>query len=81
MTSSVADAPEVLSFVETRAPCPACMTTLSLDDERPKRGTVRWELIAHARLKIGTAVTFECPEGHFSEDDPQLLKAFPSRRF
>jgi hypothetical protein len=54
---------------------------LSLDDDQPKFGTVRWKIVAHARLKLGTAVNFDCPKGHSSDEDPHLLKAFPSRRF
>ncbi len=81
MTSSVVDAPEVVTLVETRTTCPACLMTLALDDERPKRGTVRWEFVSRFRLKMGTAVSFDCPNGHSSQHDPDLLKAFPSRRF
>ena len=80
MTSSVADVPETVNSVETRKPCPVCMTTLSLDDEQSRMGTVRWEISPHARLKVGTAVAFECPNGHSSQQEPNLLKAFPSRR-
>jgi hypothetical protein len=56
--------------------------TLSLDDERPKMGTVRWKIVAADHgLRIGTAESFTCPNGHTSDEDPELLKAFPSRRF
>jgi len=56
------------------------MITSSLDDEGPKSGTVRWEIRLINRLRIGAAVHFECANGHSSAGDPELLKAFPSRR-
>ena len=65
----------------TEVPCLVCVTTLSLDDDRPKTGFVRWKVVANMRLKMGIAVSFECPQGHSSEADPELLKAFPPRRF
>jgi hypothetical protein len=85
MTTSVADVSEAAVSVEYRtaeARCPVCVMTLSLDDDRPKVGTVRWRITLGDRgLRIGTAESFECPEGHTSEEDPQLLRAFRSRRF
>ena len=68
-------------FLSTEVPCLLCVMARSLDDDRPRTGTVRWKIVPASRLKIGIAVSFECPDGHQSEDDPQLLKAFPSRRF
>ena len=66
----------------TEGRCVVCLTIRSLDDDRPTLGTVRWKITAHdSGLKIGTAVSFLCLNGHSSEDDPELLKAFPSRRF
>jgi hypothetical protein len=62
-------------------PCVACVTSHALDDDRPKRGTVRWEVTRTGRLTTGVAVSFECPNGHSSEDDPALLKAFRRRLF
>jgi|1185.fasta_scaffold45833_1 hypothetical protein len=70
-----------VEHVTTAARCPACVLTLDLDDERPRLGLVRWKIAVSARIRIGTAVHFDCPNGHSSEDDPDLLKAFHSRRF
>ena len=84
MTSSVADVSEAEFPPEwraTEAPCLVCVTTSSLDDDQPKTGMVRWKVVANFRLKTGIAVSFECPQGHSSEDDPELLKGFPPRRF
>ncbi len=84
MTSSVADVAEGEAPAEcrtTEVPCLVCVMTLSLDDDQPKTGIVRWNIVPHFRLKMGTAVSFECPQGHSSKADPELLKAFPSRRF
>jgi hypothetical protein len=71
----------VVELVTTAARCPACVLTLDLDDERPRLGLVHWRVAARARIRVGTAVHFVCPNGHSSEDDPDLLKAFYSRRF
>jgi hypothetical protein len=57
------------------------VTSHALDDDRPKRGTVRWAVRRTGRLTTGVAVAFECPNGHSSEDDPALLKAFRRRLF
>jgi hypothetical protein len=84
MTTGVAEASEAPTSAEYRTTetlCLLCVTTLPLDDEKPKTGEVRWRITARARLTIGTAVSFHCPNGHSSEQDPHLLKAFPSRRF
>jgi hypothetical protein len=84
MISGVADPLQVVACAESRSTpttCPICVMTLPLDDERPRTGTAIWEILPKSRVKIGTAVRFECPNGHSSEDDPELLKAFPSRRF
>ncbi len=83
MTSSVADMSAVGDPSKSRTtetPCPICVMTLSFDDERPRLGVVRWDIVGLG-LRMGTAVSFECPNGHSSTDDPALLKAFPSRRF
>ena len=83
MTDSVAAVSEVGALGEprtTETPCPICVMTLSLDDERPRLGVVRWDIV-DLELKMGTAARFECPNGHSSDDDPDLLKAFPRRRF
>ena len=65
----------------TELPCVVCLTTMSLDDDRPKLGTVRWQLSPHFGQKRGRPISFRCPQGHSSEGDPELLKAFPSRTF
>jgi hypothetical protein len=65
----------------TELPCLICLTTMSLDDDRPKLGAVRWQLSPYFGLTRGKAISFECPQGHSSEGDPDLLKAFPSRTF
>jgi hypothetical protein len=65
----------------TELPCVICLTTMSLDDDRPKLGTVRWQVSPYFGLKRGTAISFHCAQGHSSESDPELLKAFPSRTF
>lgn len=82
MTSSVAEGPDTdVEHRTTEARCLECVMTLSLDDDQSKLGTVHWEVVSSATLKLGTAVRFTCPNGHSSDDDPQLLKAFHSRRF
>ena len=84
MTSSVAEVSETEAPAEcltTEVPCLVCVTTLSLDDDQPKTGMVRWKVVANSRRKMGVAVSFECPQGHSSKADPELLKAFPRRRF
>jgi hypothetical protein len=85
MTAGIAEVSAGATRIELRttsARCPVCVMTLSLDDEQPKVGTVRWRVVsARSGLEIGTAESFECPNGHTSADDPALLKAFPSRRF
>jgi hypothetical protein len=65
----------------TEMPCMVCLTTISLDDDRPRFGTVRWEVFQYFRLRRGRALSFHCPQGHSSDGDPDLLKAFPSRTF
>ncbi len=83
VTSSLADvqteAPDEYRTTET--PCLVCMTTLSLDDEKPRTGAVRWRVARERGLTMGSAVSFDCPNGHSSDEDPELLKAFPRRRF
>jgi hypothetical protein len=84
MTSAIADTPADAGQVEYRTTdgaCLVCVTSRSLDDDTPKLGTVRWEIHVEGRLNRGRAVGFECRHGHSSEDDPALLKAFPSRLF
>jgi hypothetical protein len=83
MTSGMAEvASDALAEqLTTPGRCPVCVTTLSLDDDRPRIGTVRWDVSGQARLRIGVAVGFDCPNGHSSDLDPTLLKAFHSRRF
>lgn len=85
MTAVVAEVSAAGISFELRtaeARCPVCVMTLSLDDERPKVGTVRWKIVSTGSgLQIGTAESFECTNGHSSADEPELLKAFPSRRF
>jgi hypothetical protein len=65
----------------TEQPCVVCLTTMSLDDDRSKLGTVRWRIAPYFGLKRGTADDFRCPQGHSSDGDAELLKAFPSRTF
>jgi hypothetical protein len=79
MTSGVAD--DLAEYTDTELPCVVCLTTMSLDDDQPKTGTVRWQITPYFGLKRGRAIAFHCPQGHSSEVDPQLLKAFPSRTF
>jgi hypothetical protein len=84
MTSGMAQVALELAPAEqltTEGRCPVCVLTLPLDDDRPRVGTVSWEISPSDRVRIGVAVRFECPNGHSSEDDPALLKAFRSRRF
>ena len=84
MTSSTTELAQGLDAAEqltTQAPCPVCVLTLPLEDDRPRTGTVHWEIAPRHRVRIGVAVRFECPNGHGSDDDPALLKAFRSRRF
>jgi hypothetical protein len=71
-----------VEFRTTERRCVTCLTTRSLDDEGPTLGTVRWKISSgDSGVKIGIAVNFQCLNGHTSDDDPQHLKAFPSRRF
>jgi hypothetical protein len=65
----------------TEGPCVVCLTTHSLDDDRPKLGSVRWAVRRTGRLLTGVPVAFQCVNGHSSEDDPALLKAFTRRLF
>jgi len=84
MTSSVADVSQTevgYEYRTTEMPCLMCMTSLPLDDEQSRVGVVRWRIASDTTLRLGTAVSFECPNGHSSDDDPELLKAFPRRRF
>jgi hypothetical protein len=82
MTAGIAEVVPSVELRVTEARCPVCVMTLSLDDEQPKIGAVHWRIAAtDGGLRIGTAERFRCPNGHTSEDDPDLLKAFPSRRF
>ena len=84
MTSSQVDESQTDSPVEhrtTEGPCIICVITRSLDDDRPKLGTVTWAVRQIGRLTSGTPVAFECSNGHTSDEDPALLKAFPPRLF
>jgi hypothetical protein len=84
MTSSVADVANDEGTVEhqtTTRRCLTCLITRSLDDDQPALGTVRWKVTSRDRIKVGIAVSFECLNGHSSDEDPDLLKGFPSRRF
>ena len=45
MTSGVSRvSTDALAHVTTEATCPLCSIVLELDDEKPRTGTVRWEL-------------------------------------
>ena len=84
MTSGTAEVVQGIAPVEqhiTHVSCPVCVLTLSLDDDTPRTGWILWDIHLRPRARIGVAVRFECPNGHCSDDDPALLKAFPSRRF
>ena len=84
MTSHVAAVSESEAAYEyrtTEMPCLICMTALPMDDEQSRVGVVRWRVASDPGLRMGTAVSFECPNGHSSNDDPELLRAFPRRRF
>lgn len=89
MTSGVVDDPagdlaplaSGTEYRTTELPCVVCLTTMSLDDDRPKLGTVHWQITPYFGLKRGRPISFRCPQGHPSEGDPELLKAFPSRTF
>ncbi len=55
MTSSVAEVSAVEAPAEYRttgAPCLICVTTLSLDDDQPKTGKVRWRIVPNVRLQM-----------------------------
>jgi hypothetical protein len=89
MTSGVADdladdlagGEPATEYRSTELPCVVCLTTRSLDDDQPKVGLVRWQIAPYFGLRRAKAISFQCPQGHSSEDDPELLKAFPSRTF
>jgi hypothetical protein len=84
MTSRVADVSETEAAYEyrtTEMPCLICMTALPMDDEQSRVGVVGWRIAINVGPRLGTAVSFECPNGHSSNDDPELLRAFPRRRF
>lgn len=72
---------DAVSYRTGEGPCVVCMTSRPLDDDEPNYGTVRWELRRTGRLTVGVAVGFDCPNGHSSETDPALLKAFRRRVF
>ena len=65
----------------TDEPCLECILSRSWDDDTPSSGRVRWSLRRTGRLTIGTPISFECSQGHSSDADPALLKAFRSRLF
>jgi hypothetical protein len=84
MTTSIVEVSATEAAYEyrtTELPCVVCMTVLPMDDEQSRSGVVRWKIATDVGPSLGTAVSFECPNGHSSEDDPELLKAFPRRRF
>ena len=84
MTSAVvgpSDTSAAEDYRMTSVRCLTCVTTMPLDDDRPKMGTLRWRVATDSTVTIGRAVSFYCPNGHSSDTDPQLLKAYPSRRF
>ncbi len=83
MTTGTAEVLQESALAEllTQALCPLCVITLPLDDDRPRTGTVHWEVHERPHARIGVAVRFECPNGHSSLDDPAVLKVFRSRRF
>jgi hypothetical protein len=81
LAGEVAEIQTGTEYRTTELPCLICLTTMSLDDDRPKLGTVRWQLSPYFGLTRGKAISFQCPQGHSSEGDPDLLKAFPTRTF
>jgi hypothetical protein len=84
MSGALVESPADTGAVEIRtsdAPCVVCVTSCSLDNDRPRPGVVRWAVRRQGRLSIGRPIAFDCPNGHSSEDDPALLKAFRSRLF
>jgi hypothetical protein len=78
---AVADSAQSTAYRTTEGPCIVCVIDRSLDDDRPRLGTVGWAVTTSGRLTSGVPVSFRCPNGHSSEDDPALLKAFRSRLF
>jgi hypothetical protein len=70
-----------VTFRTTEGPCLTCVLAHSLDDDRPKLGTITWAVRPVGRLMTGVPTDFTCPDGHTSDDDPALLKAFQSRLF
>ena len=70
-----------VTYRTTEGPCLSCVLSHSLDDLRPKLGSVTWAVRRTGRLATGTPTSFACPNGHTSDDDPALLKAFQSRLF
>ena len=84
MSSAVAQASESETNPEyrtTELPCVVCLTTLSLDEEGSKLATVRWEIVPYFGLRLARAIALQCPRGHSSDDEPELLRGYPSRRF
>jgi hypothetical protein len=81
VTGNCVQGDPVPEYRTTEQPCVVCLTTMSLDDERPKMGTVRWRVDPYFGLKRGKAVGFRCRQGHSDESDADLLRAFPSRTF
>ena len=65
MTSGVADdvAEADIHFRTTELPCLVCLTTMSLDDDQPKLGTIRWQISPYFGLKRGVAVGFRTDAG------------------
>jgi hypothetical protein len=77
----VVDDDSAVTSRTTTGPCLTCLLTRSLDDDRSALGSVTWAVRRVGRLVTGIATDFTCPNGHTSEDDPALLKAFRSRLF
>jgi hypothetical protein len=68
-------------FRTKELPCVVCLTTVSLDDPGLNLATVCWEIVPYSGLRLGRAVALHCPRGHSSDDEPDLLRGYPSRRF
>jgi hypothetical protein len=70
-----------VAYRATEGLCITCGLSRGLDEDRPALGTITWAVGQAGRLATGSPVAFKCPNGHTSDDDPALLKAFHSRLF
>ena len=60
----------------TSVRCLTCVTTLLLDDERPKMGTLRWKVTTDSTVTIGRAVSFDARTATRARRTPSSSRPF-----